>query len=190
MRRGEGTRVSVDQVRDVGATSISFYTGRPLGPWAANVEKSALPLIALPVTSPRIPYSDGEKGLVAMPAPFLQRRRLAKSSVMAPSPRHYTGRGCRQAGEGQRQRCHTWPGIEPTAVLSPLAPEALPPFAKLRAVRKHRQEISSPYLHLGPACRIGFAKPTTGRRPCPDPANWHWSGGADVQRSHRQHWRM
>ncbi|TPJ25644.1 hypothetical protein FJ425_19045 [Mesorhizobium sp. B2-7-2] len=29
-----------------------------------------------------------------------------------------------------------------------------------------------------------------GGRPWPGPANWHWSGRADVQISHRQHWRM
>ncbi|RVC91685.1 hypothetical protein EN753_35170, partial [Mesorhizobium sp. M2A.F.Ca.ET.029.05.1.1] len=81
-------------------------------------------------------------------------------------------------------------GAVSTSQLPFLAPIASQTSAKLRGARKHRQEISSPYLHLEPARRIGLLRPAPGGRPCPDPANWHWSGGADVQRSHRQHWRM
>ncbi|TPO05196.1 hypothetical protein FJ987_26365, partial [Mesorhizobium sp. CU2] len=49
------------------------------------------------------PYSDGEKGLAATPAPNLLRWRLAKSAAAAPfAP--LTGRRWRQPDEGQRRR--------------------------------------------------------------------------------------
>jgi hypothetical protein len=49
---------------------------------------SLIPAFALPLTLALSPYRDGERG-----APALER---------LPSPRHHTGRRCRQADEGQR----------------------------------------------------------------------------------------
>ncbi|CDX19452.1 hypothetical protein MPL3356_30168 [Mesorhizobium plurifarium] len=71
---------------------------------------SAMPIVNVSAAPHRpaghfSPYSDGEKGLGRALGGIKQRLVIGETvDESAPSPRHYTGRGCRQAGEGQRLR--------------------------------------------------------------------------------------
>jgi hypothetical protein len=48
------------------------------------------------------PYSNGEKEAGRSYGTLLATLIIAETADERPSPRHYTGRGRRQAGEGQR----------------------------------------------------------------------------------------
>ena len=68
--------------------------------WLPSVPTLALPLIVLPDISPRI--ETGRKTPSRMVSPIVNLAKRALTAATAPSPRHYTGRRCRQADEGQR----------------------------------------------------------------------------------------